>query len=99
MIAELFICGLGIANLYPLSLAITLAAAPEDGEDTANARIQLLIGVFDISAPFLLGSLADHVGLHAAFTIEPVRIGACAVLLIAGLRLARPSRAHLVERY
>ncbi|HKO83532.1 MAG TPA: hypothetical protein VJ140_03010 [Actinomycetota bacterium] len=55
--------------------------------------------MFDISAPFLLGSLADHVGLHVAFTIEPVLIGACAVLLIAGLRLARPSRAHLVERY
>jgi MFS family permease len=87
-IAGLFLCGLGIANLYPLSLALTLAAAPGNG-DAANARIQLLGGVLVIAAPYLLGSLADHLGLHAAFTIEPVLIGACAVMLLAGLRLAR----------
>lgn len=89
-IAGLFFCGLGVANLYPLSLALTLAAAPGNG-DTANARVQLLGGVFVIAAPYLLGSLADHLGLRAAFTIEPVLIGACAVLLVAGRRLARPA--------
>jgi MFS family permease len=87
-IAGLFFCGLGLANLYPLSLAITLAAAPRHG-DTANARTQLLGGVIVIAAPYLLGSLADHLGLRAAFTVEPVLIGACALLLLAGLRLAR----------
>jgi MFS family permease len=88
LIAGLFLCGLGIANLYPLSLALTLAAAPGNG-DTANARTQLLGGVLVIAAPYLLGSLADHLGLHAAFTIEPVLIGVCTLLLFAGLRLAR----------
>jgi cyanate permease len=87
-IAGLFLCGLGIANLYPLSLALTLAAARGNG-DTANARTQLLGGVLVITAPYLLGSLADHLGLHAAFTVEPVLIGACAILLVAGLRLGR----------
>jgi MFS family permease len=87
-IAGLFLCGLGVANLYPLSLALTLAAAPGNG-DTANARTQLFGGVLAIAAPYLLGSLADHLGLHAAFTIEPVLIGACALLLLAGLRLGR----------
>lgn len=87
-IAGLFVCGLGVANLYPLSLALTLAAAPGNG-DTANARTQLLAGVLVVAAPYLLGSLADHFGLHAAFTIVPVLIGVCAVLLPAGLRLAR----------
>jgi MFS family permease len=86
-IAGLFLCGLGVANLYPLSLALTLAAAPGNG-DTANARIQLLGGALVVAAPYLLGSLADHFGLHAAFTIVPVLIGVCAVLLPAGLRLA-----------
>jgi hypothetical protein len=42
-----------------------------------------------IVAPYLLGTLADHLGLRAAFTVEPILIGACAVLLLAGLRLAR----------
>jgi hypothetical protein len=37
------------------------------------------------------GSLADHLGLHAAFAIEPVLIGACAILLLAGLRFGRRS--------
>jgi MFS family permease len=84
-IAGLFLCGLGVANLYPLSLALTLAAA-SGNDDTANARTQLLGGVLVIAAPYLLGSLADHLGLHAAFAIEPVLIAACALLLLAGLR-------------
>lgn len=81
----LFLCGLGVANLYPLSVALTLAAAPGNG-DSANGATQLLGGVLVIAAPFLLGSLADHLGLHAAFAIEPVLLGVCAVLLLAGLR-------------
>jgi MFS family permease len=89
-ITGLFACGLGVANLYPLSLALALAAAPGNS-DTANAATQLLGGVLVIAAPYLLGSLADHLGLRAAFTIEPVLIAACALLLLAGLRLARPA--------
>ncbi len=90
-IAGLAVCGIGLANLYPLSLALTLAAAPGNA-DTANARTQLIGGLFVVAAPFLLGILADHFGLHAAFTVEPVLIGAAAVLLLAGLRLAPPAR-------
>jgi MFS family permease len=88
MIAGLFLCGLGVANLWPLSLALTLAAAPENG-DAASARTQLLGGAFVIAAPSLLGSLSDHLGLHAAFTVEPVLIGICTLVLFAGLRLRR----------
>jgi len=89
-IAGLFACGLGLANLYPLSLALAMAAAPGHG-DIANARVGLLGGVTVIVAPYLLGSLADHVGLRAAFTVEPALIAACALLLLAGLRLSRHS--------
>jgi MFS family permease len=96
-IAGLAVCGAGLANLYPLSLALTLAAAPGNG-DTANARVQLLGGILVIAAPYLLGSLADHVGLHAAFTVEPVLIGAAALLLLAGLRPARPARLPVAAR-
>src|SRR5438270_11814035 len=94
-IAGLFLCGLGIANLYPLSLALTLDAGPGRG-DTANARIQLLGGVLVIAAPYLLGSLADHFRLPAAFPLDPALIGACALLLLAGLRLT-PRRADAAE--
>jgi len=87
-VAGLFLCGAGLANLYPLSLSLAMAAAPGHG-DAANARTQLLGGLIVIVAPYLLGSLADQIGLRPAFTVEPALIAACAVLLLAGLRLTR----------
>ena len=87
-LAGLFVSGAGAANLYPLSVALTLAAAPGN-TDVANARAQLAGGLLVIAAPCVPGSLADHLGLHAAFAIEPALIGACGVLLPAGLRLGR----------
>lgn len=69
-VAGLFIFGLGVANLFPLSLALTLAAAPGH-TDAANARTQLLDGLLVITAPLVLGKLADALGLTATFTVEP----------------------------
>jgi len=89
----LFITGLGIANLFPLSLALTLAAAP-GRTDAANARAQLLGGLVVIAAPFLLGSLADNLGLTAAFgTVLPL-IALCAALLLAAHPAAQPTTTH-----
>ena len=84
----LFLAGLGIANLYPLSVALSLAAAP-GREDQANSRSQLLGGLLVICAPYLLGSLADPLGLATAFSIEPVLICLCLLLLVTGLRAGR----------
>jgi MFS family permease len=92
-IGGLFVCGIGVANLYPLSLALALAAAPGNG-DTANAATQLLGGTLVIAAPYLLGSLADHVGLRAAFAVELVLIAISALLLPAGLKAARRTAAR-----
>ena len=87
-ITGLFVCGLGVASLYPLSLAVTLATAPDDG-DTAQAAVQLLGGALVVAAPFLLGSLSDHVGLRAAFAIDLLLIVLSALLLLTGLKAAR----------
>ena len=84
----LFLCGLGIANLYPLSLALTLDAA-RGREDQANARSQLVLGLVAAASPYLLGSLADQHGLATAFALEPVLIGTCLLLLWGGLRARR----------
>jgi predicted MFS family arabinose efflux permease len=85
-ILGLFLCGVGIANLYPLSLALTLDAS--DGrEDRANARSQLVLGLVAAAAPFLLGRLADQHGLAPAFALEPVLVGICLLLLWGGLRV------------
>nr|WP_161556685.1 MFS transporter [Micromonospora acroterricola] len=84
-VVALFLSGVGIANLYPLALALTLEAA--DGqEDHANARSQVVLGVLAAVFPFLLGSLADQYGLTAGFALEPVLIGLCVLMLWCGLR-------------
>lgn len=84
----LFVCGVGIANLYPLALSLAIGAAPGQ-EDRANARTQLLGGLVAAGTPYLLGTLADRHGLTAAFALEPVLIGACLLVLVAGLRARR----------
>jgi cyanate permease len=84
-VPALFLSGLGIANLYPLALSLTLDAA--DGrEDQANARSQLLLGVLAAAFPYLLGSLADQHGLATGFLLEPLLICICVLLLWGGLR-------------
>jgi cyanate permease len=87
-VGGLFVCGLGVANLYPLALALTLDAAPGQ-EDQANARSQLIVGLVAAASPFVLGSLADRFGLFAAFAVEPVLILAGGLLLWGGLRSRR----------
>lgn len=87
-VTGLFTAGLGIANVFPLSLALALSAAP-GRRDTVNGRSQLLGGLTVIAAPLSLGALADRAGLHQAFLIGPLLVIAAAVLLAAGSRAAR----------
>ena len=65
------ITGLGIALLYPVTIAALMRARPED-PDGASARGTLASGVAIGGAPFLLAALSDQVGLHTAFLIVPV---------------------------
>jgi MFS family permease len=92
-VAGLFVAGLGTASLYPLSLALVLGAAPGQ-EDQANSRSQVLVGLVVVAAPYLLGSLADGLGLTAAFAVEPVLIASSVALLLAGTRTTTRARQH-----
>lgn len=84
-VVGLLVAGVGIANLYPLSLAHALAAAG-GRTDLANARIQLLGGLTVVVAPYLLGALADAQGLRPAFGVELVLLAGSALLLLAAER-------------
>jgi predicted MFS family arabinose efflux permease len=67
-ILGLFLCGLGIANLFPL----TLAAASTVGinnPNAASARTSMGSGVAAAITPFTLGVLADQVGIESAFGV------------------------------
>jgi fucose permease len=67
-LSGLLLAGLGIANLYPLAVSLTLATAPQQA-DSASARISLGSGLSVIVVPFVLGAFADRVGLGSAFSI------------------------------
>ena len=89
-IAGLFVAGLGLALLFPLtsSLAIRHAAGQTD---RAIAFIAVTTGVTLGAAPFILGALAGQIGVSAGFLIVPALIGV-GVLAVRGA--TRPSAAE-----
>ncbi|MEU6084694.1 MFS transporter [Streptomyces sp. NPDC047108] len=94
-VVGLLLLGLGVANLWPLSLSLALEASG-GRPDAAAARSSLAAGVAILVAPFLLGRLADHFGLAPAHWIVPVLLGAAGVVLWWGTdrgpRNGRPVR-------
>lgn len=81
-IAGLFVIGLGVANLWPLALALAVGTSP-DRLDAAAARSSLAAGLAILIAPFVLGWLADRVGIIDAHWIVPVLLVAAAATLAA----------------
>lgn len=70
-VAGMLLAGLGVTNLYPLTMTLAMSAA-SDQTDLASSRISLAVGLAGGSAPYLLGWIADQVGLWRAFSIVPV---------------------------
>jgi fucose permease len=81
-VAALALTGLGVANLYPLTLGRALARAPHDPE-RASARTALASGTAILAAPFALGALADATSLAAAQAVVPALVVAAGALLVA----------------
>lgn len=83
-ILGLFIAGLGIANLYPLTLSIAVGVAA-DQSNAASARASLAVGTALLSVPLLLGWLSDRIGIQIAYGI---------VILCTALALALVIFSH-----
>ena len=82
-LAGLFITGLGIGSVYPLGIAAAIASAP-DNADAAAARLSIGGGGAILVAPFVLGALADRIGIGSAFGIVvPMLLAAVSLALIA----------------
>ena len=80
----LFITGLGIGSVYPLGVSAAIATAPENA-DAASARLAVGGGGAILVAPFVLGALADRIGIAGAFGIVvPMLLAAVLLALIAG---------------
>ncbi len=92
-LSGLFLTGLGIANLYPLILALAINAA---GENTvqAGARATLASGTAILALPLLLGRLADAVGIRPAYgVVLVILIGIFVITQVARRNSRSPDSA------
>lgn len=90
--AGLIVVGLGIACLFPLAAAITIAVTP-DRTTLATGRAFTAASAAVLSGPLALGQVADVHGLRFAFGLVPVFLVLAAAALAALVRLPRPAVA------
>jgi len=91
-IVGLFLSGLGIANLFPLTLSVATSIDPQQS-NTASARITLAAGIAILVAPQVLASFADQVGIFNAFGV------AAALVLVVALIVFSESRLSFLKHY
>ena len=76
----LLVVGLGLGNLFPLGLAVTVSLAP-DRAQLASSRAVLASAGAVLLAPLTVGTLADATSLTAALAVVPVMLVLAAVAL------------------
>jgi fucose permease len=84
----LLVVGLGIANLYPLAVSLTLGTVPQHA-DSASARVALGSGLAAVIVPFVLGAFADRVGLWNAYSIVAVLLLCIIAVIVMANRVNR----------
>lgn len=77
----LFITGLGVASLYPLTLSLAIGTA---GDNTvqASTRTTLASGTAILVLPLVLGGLADLVGIQQAYGIVIILLAGAFLIII-----------------
>jgi fucose permease len=93
-ILGLFITGLGIANQYPLTMSIAVGIAKEK-TNQASARVTLAVGTALLTAPLVLGRLADSLGLQKAFGMVIILMVAAIILVIINNRFLLQKRESI----
>lgn len=86
----LLILGLGLGNLFPLGLSLTVGLAP-DRSQLASGRAILVTSAAVLLAPLTVGALADATSLTAALAVVP------AALALAAVGLAAVTRAQAAQ--
>jgi len=80
-VVGLFIAGLGIGPLQPLTAASLFSVSP--GEETkAQSRISIGQGIAIGTFPIILGALSDVTGTFLAFLVIPALVILCAIMLV-----------------
>lgn len=86
-IAGLFVAGLGVANLFPLTLSVAVGVAPRQA-DAASSRISLGIGLAILVAPLSLGWVADQLDIQNAYGLVVLLLVIAALVTFFANRLA-----------
>ena len=83
-VAGLSLLGLGLGNLFPMSVSVAVALAPGRAAQASSRAVGVTASAV-LLAPFTVGTLADATSLRAALGIVPVTL----VLAAVGLALVR----------
>lgn len=88
----LFITGCGVGGHWPLGIT-RLVMASDGQSNRATSRASLGVGIASGAAPFVLATLADHVGVVAAFALTaPVLLVAALIMVLrVPIRMPLPS--------
>ena len=86
-VVGLFLVGLGLGNLFPMGLSVTVGLAP-DRASLASGRAVMVTSFAVLLAPVTVGTLADATSLRAALGVVP------GLLLLAAVGLAVVSTAR-----
>lgn len=89
-LAGLALLGVGLGNLFPLGLAVTVALAP-DRAALASGRAVGVTSAAVLLAPLTVGTLADATSLTAALGVVPALLALAAVGLWLVRRAGRPA--------
>lgn len=71
-IVGLFVAGLGVANLFPLTLSAASGIVEPHQSDTASGRVSLGAGLAILIAPQVLGTFADYTNIKTAYGLVAV---------------------------
>jgi fucose permease len=88
VLAGLFVVGLGISLLFPLTLSFAMESAG-NAPDRAATRTMLAPGLAILLSPPLLGAVADSFGLRLAQFATPVFMVLAVAAFVVGERLRR----------
>jgi MFS family permease len=87
VLVGLSLLGLGLGNLFPMGLSVTVALAPRRAV-LASGRAVAVTSFAVLLAPLTVGTLADATSLKAALGAVPVML----LLAAAALTLVRRAR-------
>lgn len=92
----LFVAGLGVANMYPLTLSAALGVVPNQ-VGLAASRMNMATGAAGLCAPLILGGIADRAGIYQAYSVVAVMLAVAVVAVFWANKLAVKEHLRLLD--